>query len=40
MKKDNELPWVMRLLRWGLAGCALAYAVNYVALSIKTGWFM
>lgn len=39
LKKDNDLPWVTRLLRWGLSLCILAYAVNFVALSIRNGWF-
>lgn len=39
LSKDSELPWAMRILRWALVACAVAYSVNFVLLSIREGWF-
>lgn len=37
--QDKDLPWAMRILRWVLVGCVAVYAVNFVLLSIRSGWF-
>ena len=39
MKKDSELPWVVRLSRWVLALCGSALAVLFVAHCFKE-WFL
>lgn len=35
MKKDSELPWVTRILRWGLAIIVLAYSALCVVEKAK-----
>ena len=39
MKKDSDLPWVVRLTRWALSLCGTALAVLYVAHCFKE-WFL
>ena len=39
MKKDSELPWVVRLSRWVPALCGSALAVLFVAHCFKE-WFL
>lgn len=39
MKKDSDLPWVVRLTRWALFLCGTALAVLYVAHCFKE-WFL
>lgn len=39
MKKDKELPWAIRLLRWVLSACACVYAIGFVLHSLSE-WFL
>lgn len=38
MKKDQDLPWVVRIVRWAAAILGIAYAAGFVAKSFVE-WF-
>ena len=40
MKKDSELPWAIRILRWGLCLPAAGYAVLSVVEKFISVWRM